>query len=71
MWSKKFFLQIRGMQNDPHFAYFLAKFILEHVLYFPFVLQSVQNPWVREPVSKIPWVPRLMESMLMQPLSPI
>ena len=67
MGSKSIFLQnerseydlkVGKMQNAPYFSYFLEKLIIQTSWLIAFTYQSVQNPWVPEPISKIPWVPR-------------
>ena len=39
------------------FTHFLEKFMLLTYCFIAFVLQSFQNLWVLEPLSKISWVP--------------
>ena len=56
--SGEYDLKVEKMQNAPYFPYFLEKFISQTSCLIAFTYQSVQNPWVPEPFSKISWVPR-------------
>ena len=51
----EYYLKVVKMQNV---SYLLETFILQTSCLIALTYQSVQNPWVPEPLSKFLWVPR-------------